>query len=90
MTSWRWLIIPTLFFAQTADAGSRRVDLDSWLAGDLIPYVEQQLKTRPRFRNESFRFVVIADDSPQSEGSALVLSIRDQLLARLDAETDPG
>ena len=49
------------------------------MSRDLVPYVEEQLGSLPRFRNESFRFVIMTDDSPQSEGSVLAISIRDRL-----------
>lgn len=62
-----------------ANAASRTDDLESWFQRDLVPYVRQQLTTLPRFRNESFRFVVMNDDSPQSEGSALVIDLRNRL-----------
>lgn len=88
MNAKRWLLIPALLIAASADASSRNVDLDSWFARDLVPYVDQQLRSLPRFRNESFRFVVMTDDSPQSEGSALAMQLRDRLR---DSMTDvPG
>ncbi len=60
-------------------AASRTPDLESWFSRDLVPYVKQQLTTLPRFRNESFRFVVMAEDSPKSEGTALAITLRDRL-----------
>jgi len=74
-------VLGLLFAGYAADgqSASRNTDLDSWLTWDLMPYVRQQLTSHPRFRNESFRFVVMQDDSPQSEGSALAISIRDRL-----------
>lgn len=74
-------ILSLLVAGYTVDghSASRNADLDTWLARDLLPYVRQQLTTHPRFRNESFRFVVMRDDSPQSEGSALAIGIRDRL-----------
>ena len=54
-------------------------DLDTWFADDLTPYVREQLTTHPRFRNETVRIVVMADQSPQSEGSSLALNLRDRL-----------
>jgi len=77
-----------LLTAAMTNAASRHSDLESWFSGDLLPYVERELGTMPRFRNESFRFVVMQDDSPQSEGSALALGLRDRLR---DAMSDvPG
>ena len=71
-----------------ANAASRTGDLDTWFGRDLVPYVREQLASLPRFRNESFRFVVMVDDSPQSEGNALAIGLRDRLR---DSVTDiPG
>ena len=75
----RLWILPVLLIVTSVDAKSRNGDLNSWFSRDLVPYVEEQLRSLPRFRNESFRFVIMTDDSPQSEGSALVISIRDRL-----------
>ena len=74
--------------AAVLPAAARDVDLDRWLAGDLLPYVRQQLADMPRFRNESFRFVVMQDDRPESEGTELALQIRD--LMRDAASDVPG
>ncbi len=82
------LALLSLLLASTIDAAPRYQDLETWFSRELLPYVENELRTRPRFRNESFRFVIMQDDSPQSEGSALALSLRDRLR---DAMTDtPG
>jgi len=71
-----------------SNAASRPTDLDTWVESDLVPYLRQQLSSLPRFRNESFRFVVLADDKPQSEGTALAMALRDHLR---DAVSDlPG
>ena len=60
-------------------ASAARGDLDHWFERDLAPYVREQLTSMPRFRNQAVRFVVMQDDSPQSEGNALVLHLRDRL-----------
>lgn len=75
----RLLILPVLLIATSVAAKSKDGDLETWVSRDLVPYVEEQLRSLPRFRNESFRFVIMADDSPQSEGNALVIGIRDRL-----------
>lgn len=60
-------------------SASYKTDLESWLAKDLTPYIRTQLATQPRFRNEPIRFVVLADENPQSESNKLALLIRNQL-----------
>ena len=62
-----------------AGATSHQADLESWIATDLTPYVTQQLSSLPRFRNETIRFVVLADGNPQSSSNSLAMSIRDRL-----------
>ena len=83
----RVAVIALLLLA-AAPAGARDSDLDRWLDRDLVPWVRQQLTTLPRFRNESFRFVIMQDDRPESEGTALAMTVRNTLR---DAMTDvPG
>ena len=79
----RILILITLFVAQAipAVAQSREKDLDQWLERDLVPYVQEQLLEHPRFKNETVMFVVLDDNAPASTTNALVLSLRDRLLA---------
>ena len=79
----RILILVTLLIAQAIPtvAESREKDLDRWVDRDLIPYVRQQLLLHPRFNNETVMFVVLNDNLPASSTNALVLSIRDRLLA---------
>ena len=60
-------------------AASRHVDLDTWLVNDLAPFVRAQLKTHPRFKGESLRFVVLANGNPQATSNSLALRIRDRL-----------
>lgn len=72
----------------TGFAAAYQADLQSWLTNDLTPYVRSQLVTQPRFRNESVRFVVLADENPQAESNKLALLIRDQL--RVAVADEPG
>ena len=72
--------------ASVANAAS--ANLDSWISRDLVPYVTKQLSTQPRFKNEPVRFVVLADESPQSASSELALNIRDRL--RDSVAKEPG
>jgi hypothetical protein len=60
-------------------AGARNGDLDHWLERDLVPYVNEQLGSMPRFRDESFRFVVMNDGNPVSEATALAMNVRDKI-----------
>ena len=78
----RLLILLTVVVAQSipAVAESREKDLDRWLDRDLIPYVQQQLQTHPRFRGETVMFVVLRDNAPASASNALALSMRDRVL----------
>jgi hypothetical protein len=75
-----------LSVASVANAGS--ADLDSWISRDLAPYVTKQLTMQPRFKNEPVRFVVLADENPQSASSKLALNIRDRL--RDSVAKEPG
>jgi hypothetical protein len=54
-------------------------ELGQWFERDLVPYVLDQVTTLPRFRDETLHFVVMVDDRPQSEGTALALQLRDRL-----------
>ena len=60
-------------------AAARNADYESWVNRELLPYVTTQLSTSPRFRNESFRFVLMSADAPQTEGTMLAFSLRDRL-----------
>jgi hypothetical protein len=63
-------------------------ELGQWFERDLVPYVIEQVTTLPRFRDETLRFVVMVDDRPQSEGTALALHLRDRLRDAVSAQ--PG
>jgi hypothetical protein len=78
----RILIILTLILAQSipTTAQSREKALDQWLDRELVPYVKQQLKVHPRFKNETIMFVVLKDNVPASNSNKLALSLRDRLL----------
>jgi hypothetical protein len=66
-----------LFLLLSLPAGARDRSLDDWLTRDLVPYVNEQLASLPRFRNESLRFVVMQDGIPVAEATALALHVRD-------------
>ncbi len=75
-----------IFASANASAASYQADLERWISRDLTPYVIDQLTTQPRFKNEPIRFVVLADENPQSASSKLALSIRDRLRDSLARE----
>ena len=60
-------------------AASRHVDFDTWLVNDLTPYVKEQLRSHPRFKGESLRFVVLQNGKPQATSNSLALRVRDGL-----------
>ena len=78
----RILIILTVILAQSipTTAQSREKNLDQWLDRELVPYVKQQLKVHPRFKNETVMFVVLDDNAPAPTSNKLALSLRDRLL----------
>jgi hypothetical protein len=82
------LIILAMQMATDVRAASYKDDLEAWISRDLSPYVTQQLITQPRFKNESIRFVILADENAQSVSSKLALSIRDRL--RDSVANEPG
>ncbi len=81
-------VLGALIAFVVADAGARDHDLDTWVAGDLVPYLRQQLTTMPRFVGEPVRFVVMREGTPHAAGSELELELRDRVASAL-ADT-PG
>ena len=81
MKSLRYRLLVTLLVAASFPVfgASRHVDLDTWLTNELTPFVREQLKTHPRFRGESLRFVVLGNGTPQATSNSLALRIRDRL-----------
>lgn len=67
---------------------ARNLSLDAWISVELTPYVTEQLRTHPRFKDQSLRFVVLANGNPQARSNALALGIRDRL--REAASAVPG
>ncbi len=78
----------SLLGSTASHAARYQADLEAWISKDLTPYVTQKLSSSPRFKNESVRFVVLADENPQSASNKLAMSIRDRL--RDSAAQDPG
>ena len=68
-----------LLLATWQSASAARGDFEDWISRDLVPYVTSELSSSPRFRNETFRFVLMSADTPQSEGTALAFALRDRL-----------
>ncbi len=82
------LVIALILACLPVNAASRHVDLDTWLANDLTPFLREQLEVHPRFKGEPLRFVVLQNGKPQATSNSLVLRIRDRLR---DAAADvPG
>ena len=76
---YRFVSIVAILASTESLAASYQADLQAWISRDLTPYVTQQLASLPRFKNEPVRFVVLADENPQSASSELALNIRDRL-----------
>jgi hypothetical protein len=81
MKSLQMSLLATAFLLASLPSGaaSRYADLDAWLANDLTPFVREQLKTHPRFKGESLRFVVLQNGNPLATSNSLALRIRDNL-----------
>ena len=77
-----------LTVAIPATGASRTLSLDAWISTELTPYIAEQLRTHPRFKDQSLRFVVLANGKPQARSNALALDIRDRL--REAASNVPG
>ena len=73
--------------ASTAHAG-REIELGDWIAGDLVPYVRQQLSTHPRFAGQTVQVVMLGGDAVLAAGNALSLGVADRLRKALSVE--PG
>ncbi|MFW2403696.1 MAG: hypothetical protein ACN4GT_02940 [Gammaproteobacteria bacterium] len=67
--------------AQPVAAKSRSTDLADWTEGDLIPYIESQLTSHPRFKGETVVFVALDDGAPAPVTNGLVLAIRDRIVS---------
>jgi len=73
------VLVVSLVGSTSTYAARYQADLEAWISRDLTPYVTQKLASSPRFKNESIRFVVFADENPQSASNGLAMTIRDQL-----------
>ena len=81
------VVAATMLAGPSVSFAARQMDLDSWLARDVTPFVVEQLTTHPRFKGERVRFVVFEDGSPAPESNALAVALRDQLVdAVIDVE----
>ena len=81
MNSLRKSLLATVFLlaALPLGAATRHADFDAWLVNDLTPYVKEQLRSHPRFKGESLRFVVLQNGKPQATSNSLALRVRDGL-----------
>lgn len=80
-------LLLVLFLPLTV-AADRSQDLDSWISGDLVPYVRDKLTAHPRFRGQTIQFVMLGGDEVLAAGNALALGISDRLRDALSIE--PG
>lgn len=76
--------LAALLFAATAvfgaaDATAKPRDAEAWVALSVAPALVKELATHPRFRGETIRVVVFADDRPAASSNAFALSLRNRL-----------
>ena len=71
------LLILAIAVAPTAVAKPR--DAESWVSLTVAPALVQELAVHPRFKGETIRVVVFADDRPAARSNAFALSLRDRL-----------
>lgn len=66
-------------FLVTTDARAKPRGAEAWVSLTVAPALARELSTHPRFRGESVRVVVFADDLPAASSNAFALSLRDRL-----------
>ena len=71
------VLVTTLLVSSNSLAKPR--DADAWVSLTVAPALARELSTHPRFRGESVRVVVFADDRPAARSNAFALSLRDRL-----------
>ena len=71
------LLLAALVLSSNALAKPRGAE--AWVSLTVAPALARELSTHPRFRGESIRVVVFADDLPAARSNAFALSLRDRL-----------
>lgn len=74
----RWLLGVLILVAVSA-AESRPQDAEAWVSLRVAPALVRQLTEHPRFKGETVRIVVFADDKPAARSNAFSLSLRNRL-----------
>lgn len=72
-------VMATLLTSPATNAKPR--DAETWVSVQVAPALVHELAHHPRFKDETIRIVVFADDRPAASGSAFALSLRDRLSA---------
>ena len=91
------LMLIALAFVLASVAHAKPRDAEAWVALNVAPSLVKELSSHPRFRGESIRVVVFADNRPAASSNALALSLRDRLATaifdtpgiRMAADRDP-
>ena len=73
------LALVWVVFAMPDVASARGGAADTWLDETAAPTVARQLATHPRFKGQSVRIVVFADNRPAALSNMLAMSFRDHL-----------
>lgn len=76
-----YILVAMLLTAGTAAANPK--DADAWVSRTLIPELERQLGSHPRFRGEAIRIVAFAGDTPAARSTEFELELRDRIADRL-------
>ncbi|MDJ0907387.1 MAG: hypothetical protein QNI96_15325 [Woeseiaceae bacterium] len=92
------VLLVAAVLALVPDAHARPRDAEAWVALNVAPSLVRELSSHPRFRGESIRVVVFADDRPAASSNAFAMSLRNRLAGaifdtpgiRMAADRTPG
>jgi hypothetical protein len=73
------VVLICVMLAMPDIAAAGRDAADTWLAETVAPSVAKQLATHPRFKGQSVRVVVFAENRPAALSNMLAMSFRDHL-----------
>jgi hypothetical protein len=73
------LMMTVLLISPATNAKPR--DAETWVSIQVAPALVRELAHHPRFKGETIRIVVFADDRPAARSSVFALSLRDRLSA---------